>query len=384
MHYRALTVFIAALLFPLAALAAPTNLYLSDDFSGKTSFYQGTLDKRQFRTVDGQYEIDTTAADTYGQSVLLGDLDTYRVQVQGQMTTAGDRNSGFGLTVNYRPHQGGSPDFLLFLVYNQGYYTLLRYLNGKTENLIAPSPTKLFKPGEAVNLKADNDHGQLTFYINGVESAVWKETQLASGGFGIFVSPKSVARFDDFAVYADNPSSGGFTDNFETQQVLYKGSWGEVAYHYETGKYIIDTSKTGFNGLSPYPQPALNLEFSADVQRTGGRDTGSVGLYVRDHANPDGTFSQYRLLVSGGWYAVERSEGDRPMALAQWTESKAVNKRGVNRLKVRADGGDLVFYVNDQEVYRAKDDDPTEGAFGFFASSGVTAAYDNVQFTPLP
>ena len=126
MLYRALTVFIAALLFPLAALAAPTNLYLSDDFSGKTSFYQGTLDKRQFRTVDGQYEIDTTAADTYGQSVLLGDLDTYRVQVQGQMTTAGDRNSGFGLTVNYRPHQGGSPDFLLFLTYNEGYYTLLR------------------------------------------------------------------------------------------------------------------------------------------------------------------------------------------------------------------------------------------------------------------
>ncbi|MDQ3023197.1 MAG: hypothetical protein M3R04_02245 [bacterium] len=364
-----------------AAQAAPTNLYFSDGFAGKKSFFEGSLDQREFRYADGKYEIDTTAGTTYGQSVLLGDLTEYRVQATGQMTSAGDRNSGFGLTVNYRAVEGGSPEFLLFLVYDQGYYTLLRFSSGKTETLIPPSATKLFKPGEAVDLKVDNDNGQLTFYIEGVESAVWTERHLTSGGFGMFTSAGSVARFDDFQVFAE--ASGGFTDAFEGQKVLFSGSWGEVGYRYEGGKYIVDTSSTGFNGLSPYPQPALNLEFSADVERTGGRESGSVGIYVRDHAGPDGSFNQYRFLVSGGWYAVERSVGDRPMALAQWTESSAVNKRGVNRLKVRAQSGELLFFVNEQEVYRAKDDAPSSGAFGFFASSGVQATFDNARFTPL-
>jgi hypothetical protein len=298
------------------------------------------------------------------------------------MTQAGDRNSGFGLTLNYRARPNASPDFLLFLVYDQGYYTLLRFVGGKTETLIAPSPTKLFTPGEPVDLKADNDHGKLTFYIKGVESAMWTERELTSGGFGMFTSAGSIARFDDFQVFA--AASGGFTDAFEGQKVLYQGSWGEVGYAYKDGRYVIDTAQTGFNGLSPYPQPALDLEFSADVERTGGRESGSVGIYLRDHAGRDGSFSQYRFLVSGGWYAVERSVGDRPMALAQWTESSAVNKRGVNRLKVRAQGAQLVFYVNEQEVYRTTDDAPTNGAFGFFASSGITAAFDNARFTPLP
>jgi hypothetical protein len=370
------------LLVPVLAFAASSNLYFSDDFSGKKSFYVGTLDNRVFRYDAGQYEIDTTAAETYGQSVLLGDLSDYSVRVRGQMTKAGSTNSGFGITVNYRAREKGSPDFLLFLAYNEGYYTLLRYNGGKTTVLIAPSKTRLFKPGEAVDLRADNSGGQMTFYIGGVESATWRETELTSGGFGMFCSPGSVARFDDFQVYAD--AGGGFTDSFEGQHVLYQGNWGEVGYKYNAGRYIIDTAKTGFNGLSPYPQPALNLEFSADVERTGGRDTGSAGIYIRDHEAADYSFNQYRFLVSGGWYAVERSVGDRPMALAQWTESSAVNKRGVNRLKVRAQGNDLIFYVNEQEVYRARDEQPVSGAFGFFASSGITAAFDNVRFTPLP
>src|SRR5689334_1677018 len=90
------------------ATAAPTNLYFSDGFAGKKSFFEGTLEERKFRYADGKYEIDTTAGTTYGQSVLISDLSQYRVQAVGQMLTPGDRNSGFGLTVNYRAREGGS------------------------------------------------------------------------------------------------------------------------------------------------------------------------------------------------------------------------------------------------------------------------------------
>jgi hypothetical protein len=365
------------------ALAAPGNLYFSDDFSGSAKpFFEGTIENRQFRYVDGQYEIDTTAAGTYGQSVLLGDLEDYRVQVSGKLVRGDDKNAGFGISLNYRERQGGNPYFILFLVYNQGAYTILRYYQDQTTILVPPTKSKLVKPGENVELMADNDGGQLTFYINGIESAALTERDLTSGGFGVFASAKTVVRFDDFKVFADG--AGGFTDSFEGEKVLYQGSWGEVAYRYQGGRYIIDTSNTSFNGLSPYPQPQLNFEFAADVERTGGRASGLAGLYLRDHENPDGSFDQYRFLVSGDWFVIERSLGDRPLALTQSTQHPAINARGVNRLRVRAQGSDLVFFVNEVEVYRAKDEAPASGAYGFFASSGVTAAFDNVRFTPLP
>src|SRR5438093_1134420 len=113
-----LALVLCALLPASGYASAPSKLYFSDDFSGKHNFFEGALDQRKFRYVAGQYEIDTTAASTYGQSVLMGDLDAYRVQATAQMTKAGDGSSGFGLTLNYRAHTGGSPDFVLFFVYD--------------------------------------------------------------------------------------------------------------------------------------------------------------------------------------------------------------------------------------------------------------------------
>jgi len=125
-------------LLPLTAVAELEQLYFSEDFSTADrtrSFFEGTLEERQFRYVDNEYEIDTSAGNAYGQSVLLEELDTYRVEVTGRMIQAGDNDSGFGLSFNYRERENEeSPagDYLLFLVYDRASYTVLRYLAGNT------------------------------------------------------------------------------------------------------------------------------------------------------------------------------------------------------------------------------------------------------------
>jgi hypothetical protein len=368
------------------AQAAPSELFFEDNFEGSEHyFYEGTLDQRTFTYREGEYEIDTLKATAYGQSILVEDLNNYRVEVAARLAETGDPDGGgFGVSFNYRERSTGAADFLLLLVYNRGAFTLLRYYNGQTSTLYSPTKTELFKPGEEVVLTVDNDGGRIKCYINNAEIVSLSEQQLTSGGVGVFATAHSRARFDDFRVYADKPASvAGFTDGFDGDHRLFDGEWGEVKYSYLDGRYLIDTSGTDFIGLSPYPQEAKNFELSADVELVAGQPLGGFGVYLRDYANPDGGFNQYRFLISGGWYAVEQSIDDMPLALATWAEHSAVRPGAVNRLKVRALDGELTFYINGVEVYRHADELPHSGAFGLYACARVKVAFDNVEFKEL-
>lgn len=378
-----------SLLAGQAAQAVPTELYFSDDFSGGANarfFYEGTLDQRDFAYLDGEYEIDTSQGSSYGQSVLTEDLDNYRVEVSGRLLESQDSTGGgFGLSFNYRENSAANgSDFLLFLVYDRGAYTVLRYFEGQTSVLLTPTKTKLFGPGTAVTLTVDSVKGQLSFYINGAEVGKLKEDRLVSGGMGMFATARSVARFDDFRIYATRPEeAAGFSDDFSETEQLYAGTWGEVTYSYDGGEYIIDTSQTQYIGLSPFPDSALDFVFEADVRLLAGDPVGGYGLYLRDWPNDEGGFNQFRFLVSGNWFAVEQSVDDKPLALAQWSQHSAVHEGGVNRIKVRAEGKELKFYVNGEQVYSYTDANPHSGAYGFFASAGLRVAFDNMSFLPL-
>jgi hypothetical protein len=401
-----LTLALAALLACAAALPsqAADALYFQDDFSsgGQKFFYEGSLDQRSFGYKDGQYEIDTRQSTAYGQSVLTEDLGSYRVEATCQLKQSQDPNGGgYGISFNYReaslPGATGS-DFLLFLVYDRGAYSILRYLGGQTSILYQPTKTRLFKAGEAVRLMVDVRQGQVRCFINGGEVASVKEDTLKSGGFGLFATAQSQVAFDDFRVYAPgaSPTAGSkppsvqgnkFKDDFGGPKALYEGKYNGVNYAYESGRYVIDTRGSQYIGLSPFPQPGLNFELSADVELLDGDGQGSYGLYFRDYPNATAenpqAFSQFRFLVSGGWFAIEQSIEDRPLALAEWTKTGAI-KPGVNRLKVVADGGSLVFSINGTEVYTFLDARPHSGEFGLFASSGIQVAFDNVEFSKLP
>ena len=387
MHTRWLGGGIAlALAWAAMALAAPSELYFSDGFEGAEHyFYEGTLDQRDFRYTEGEYEIDTLKASAYGQSILVEDLADYRVEVSARLAETGDpEGGGLGVTFNYRERDTGAADFLLLLVYNRGAFAVLRYYNGQTSTLYSPTKTELFKPGEDVIVTVDSNGGRIKCYLNNAEVASVTEQQLTSGGVGVFATAHSRARFDDFKVYADLPAvAGGFTDDCEATKRLFEGEWGEVKYGYYAGRYVIDTSGTDFIGLSPYPDEAKNFELSADVELTSGQATGGYGIYLRDYAQPDGGFNQFRFLISGGWFAVEQSIDDMPLALATWAEHSAVRPGAVNRLKVRALDGELTFWINGVEVYRCIDEHPRAGAFGLYACARVKAAFDNMEFTEL-
>ncbi|MCB1219953.1 MAG: hypothetical protein H7A35_01535 [Planctomycetales bacterium] len=367
------------------ATAAPSNLYFIDDFSGEsgTYFYSGQLDERRFGYDKGQYRIDTSGSEAYGQSVLLEDLEEYSVEVSAQLLDSSDKDGGgFGISFNYNERQGGS-DFMLFLIYNRGAFAVLRYKDDKTSVVTSPQLTDLVKPGKPVQLGVDNTRGQLTFYINGVEVHSLKETQLTRGGFGMFATRRSLVQYDDFKVFADRPTPKIFKDDFSTDASFYKGSYGEVEYYYRDKRYYINTLDTQYIGLSPFPEKAMNFDLSVDVELVQGEPQGGYGIYIRDWETGGGGFNQFRFLVADGWYAIEQSVEDRPLALSQWTQHSAVRLTGVNRLRVVAQDGKLSFFINGVEVYKHTDDMPHMGDFGLYAAGGVEVAFDNLEFLPL-
>ena len=373
------------IMLPTGALAASGNLYFIDDFSAEsgTYFYSGKLDEREFGYRDGAYRINTTKSDAYGQSVLLEDLEEYSVEVSARLLESSDRDGGgFGISFNYNERPGGS-DFMLFLIYNRGAFAVLRYKDDKTSVVTSPQLTELVKEGEEVSLGVDNIRGQLKFYINGVEVHSLTETQLTRGGFGMFATRRSRVQYDDFKVFADRPAPRVFRDDFSSEDSFFKGTYGEVDYYYRDGRYFINTLDTQYIGLSPFPEKAINFDMSVDVELLEGTPQGGYGIYLRDWETGNGGFNQFRFLVAEGWYAIEQSIEDRPLALSQWTQHSIVRQSGVNRLRVVAEDGQMTFFINGVEVYKHRDEMPHMGDFGLYAAGGVEVAFDNLEFLPL-
>jgi hypothetical protein len=72
-----------------------------------------------------------------------------------------------------------------------------------------------------------------------------------------------------------------------------------------------------------------------------------------------------------------------------WFESPAINQgaNATNTLRVHAEGQNLIFYVNDQEVGRVTDDAFRSGDIGLMVrtlgESGVHVQFDNFTVTPI-
>ena len=103
----------------------------------------------------------------------------------------------------------------------------------------------------------------------------------------------------------------------------------------------------------------------------------------------------YLFKVSGDGYVwIGRYRGGgageaEPLVGEWWFESTAV-QQGLNKtnvLRVQAEGGNMIFFVNDQEVGRVTDDAFRSGDVGLMVETlglgGVQVQFDNVSGTPL-
>lgn len=125
------------------------------------------------------------------------------------------------------------------------------------------------------------------------------------------------------------------------------------------------------------------------TQIDGPLDNGYGMLFRADTEN--GNF--YLFKVSGDgyvWIGRYRDEAEEQAIIGDhWFASPAVNQglNQSNRLRVQAESGNMIFFVNDQEVGRVTDNNYASGDIGLFAQTlgfpGVHVQFDNFTVSPL-
>jgi hypothetical protein len=125
------------------------------------------------------------------------------------------------------------------------------------------------------------------------------------------------------------------------------------------------------------------------VQIDGPLDNG-YGLLFRADTN-SGNFYLFKISGDGYvWIGRYRDEAEEQTIVGNhWFESAAV-KQGLgqtNQLRVEAESGNMIFFVNGQEVGRVTDNNFQSGDIGLFAQTlgmgGVHTQFDNFSVTPL-
>ena len=132
--------------------------------------------------------------------------------------------------------------------------------------------------------------------------------------------------------------------------------------------------------------------YSVEATQVAGPDNNAYGLLFRVN---DETDDFYAFQISGDgfiWIGRYRDGGAaeaEPIVNDWWFESPVINQgNATNKLSVQAEGQNLIFFVNDQEVGRVTDDAFSSGDIGLMVRTlgvgGVQVQFDNVSVKPLP
>lgn len=156
------------------------------------------------------------------------------------------------------------------------------------------------------------------------------------------------------------------------------------------GVYDLTIKGDDVSRWSPAGKNFANGVYEVEATQVEGPLDNGYGMLLRADTDK-GDF--YLFKVSGDGYVwigryVDEVE-DQTLIGKHWFESPAVKKglNQTNKLRVNAESGNLIFFINDNEVGRVTDHTFKEGDVGLYAQSlglgGVRVLFDNLSVSPL-
>ncbi|MBW7958913.1 MAG: hypothetical protein H3C69_05090 [Candidatus Promineofilum sp.] len=188
-----------------------------------------------------------------------------------------------------------------------------------------------------------------------------------------------------------NPSSLPFIETFDNA-----GNWGTGEDAYSIGAVVngVYDFKVLENDISRWVSAGKSFSdgiYEVEATPVEGPLDNGYGLIFR--ANPEaGDFYLFKVSADGYVWIGRYANGAEAATIIgdHWFESPAVLRglNATNKLKVQAEAGNLIFYVNDQEVGRVTDNTLTKGDVGMLVQTlgggGVRVLFDNLSVKPLP
>jgi hypothetical protein len=203
--------------------------------------------------------------------------------------------------------------------------------------------------------------------------------------FVVFLLPLIVG------LMACDNTTGPYLETFDEP-----GTWSAGSDAFSTGEVADGVYRLAVieNDISRWASAGQNFGDGVyEVEATpveGPLDNG-YGLLFR--ANPEaGNFYLFKVSADGFVWIGRYEEGSEETTIIgdHWFESPAVQTglNVTNTLRVVAEAGNMIFYVNEQEVGRVTDTTFSSGDVGVLVQTlgggGVTVEFDNLSVQPLP
>lgn len=183
-----------------------------------------------------------------------------------------------------------------------------------------------------------------------------------------------------------------FTETFDDA-----GQWSTGEDAYSTGSVAegVYDFTVHENDISRWAAPGVDIAdgiFEVEATAIEGPLDNGFGLIFR--ADPAaGDFYMFKISADGYVWIGRYQDGtaeDKPLIGDHWIQSAAVRQglNVTNTLRVQAEAGNMIFYVNGQEVGRVTDNTFTSGDVGLLVQTlggpGVRVQFDNLSVQPLP
>lgn len=173
------------------------------------------------------------------------------------------------------------------------------------------------------------------------------------------------------------------------------GSWssGEDTYSSGTvvdGVYRFEVKEPDISRWAAAGQEFGDGSYSVEARAVSGPLDNGFGLLFRADP-PAGNFYLFKISADGFVWIGRYNEGAEEATIIgdHWFASPAVEQglNVTNRLRVDAEAGNMIFYVNGQEVGRVTDNTFVSGDVGLLVQSlgqgGVVVEFDNLAVRPL-
>ena len=188
--------------------------------------------------------------------------------------------------------------------------------------------------------------------------------------------------------------AGGGLPYVETFDDTGQWSTGEDAYSIGSitdGVYDFQVLENDISRWAAAGRDFSDGIFEVEATAIEGPLDNGFGLLFR--ANPEaGDFYLFKISADGYVWIGRYKDGaeEVPIVGDHWFASPAVQQglNVTNKLSVQAEAGNLIFYVNDQEVGRVTDNTFSSGDVGLLVQTlggpGVRVQFDNLSVRPLP
>jgi hypothetical protein len=194
-----------------------------------------------------------------------------------------------------------------------------------------------------------------------------------------------------FVVGCRQAQTEPYLETFDTAESWGMGSDGNTVGEIVDGRYELLVRPAVDRFWTSAGQTFANGVYEVEATQVAGPIDNGYGMLFRIDGRTD---SFYAFQISGDGYVwiahcAKGCAEERALVQGGWFESTAVYQglNQTNRLRVRAEGGNFTFYVNDQEVGRATDSAIARGDIGLVVETlgegGVRVAFDNFSVTPL-